>query len=270
MNILFIGDIFGKSGIETVKAELPSLIHEYNVDLVIANAENASINGKGLNKNDYNKLQDTGINFFTLGNHAFRNSDILKYIDHVDNLVRPYNWEGDSIPGVGTQVIEKNGKKVRITSLLGQSFINEPSTNPFSAIEEILADSEQDIHIVDFHGETTSEKNVFGYKMDGKVDAIFGTHTHVQTNDLRLNPKGTLYMTDVGMTGPQYSAIGAELESVAKRMITGMPSYFKESTKSAQFNGIVFKINDKTNKIENFEKIFISPENPLDKFRENE
>ena len=265
MKFLFIGDIYGSSGIQSIKDHLTEIKEELNIDFTIANAENASLNGKGLNYNDYLTLKKLGINFFTLGNHAFRNKEIFNFIDKVNDVVRPYNWEGKDVPGQGYFTFSFKGKKIKIISLMGKNFMNEPATNPYIALEEILKEDLADINIVDFHAETTSEKNVLGFKFDEKLTAIFGTHTHVQTADLRINPNGCLYITDVGMTGPQYSSIGADLNSVAKKMIYGVPSWFKEANTAPQFNAIYFEVNEKTNKVINAKRIFINPSNPLKK-----
>jgi len=264
MKILFIGDIFGKSGISILEKKLTNLKIEKNIDLVIANGENASLNGKGLERNDYLKLKKIGIDFFTLGNHAFRSKSIEEFIEN-DDIIRPMNWEGKNIPGKGSRVIKNKLLNIRISSIMGQTYINEPSTNPFIYFDNFINNAEKsNIHIVDFHGEATSEKNVFGFQFDGKVSAIIGTHTHVQTADLRLNPKGTAYITDVGMTGPTYSSIGADYELVSKRMSSGLPIYFKESRYTSQINAIVMEF-DRNNDIKKLERIFIRPNNIMEK-----
>ncbi|MCR8613261.1 MAG: TIGR00282 family metallophosphoesterase [Mycoplasma sp.] len=257
MKILFIGDIFGKKGKEFVIEHLPSLIKDNNVDFVIAQGENIT-NRKGLNVNDYNELRNAGVNVFTMGNHVWADKGISDLIKNNENVIRPYNVN-KSCPGVGSMIFEVNNKKIRVTSLMGIAFnkLNKPwkqeySNNFFDAMDEILESSNDDIYIdfVDFHGETTSEKAVFSLHYDGKVDVIVGTHTHVQTSDERILPKGTAFITDAGMTGPKNSAIGANFEEVYKRMRFNERAKFKESMNSAQFNGVlVTKDDDKSMKI---------------------
>lgn len=251
MNILFIGDIFGEVGKKAIKNELNQVKKKYKIDFTIANAENTTL-ARGLNWQDYNELVSYGIDFFTMGNHTWHKDDIIKILISKTNIIRPSNileTEEISNYGVGTKLITFKNKKIRITNLLGSTVhFKEKQTNPFIEMKEILKENDWDIHIVDFHSETTSEKNAFFLNFKGAVTAIFGTHTHVQTNDHKIYDD-TAYITDVGMTGPMYGVIGAKPDSIIT-MFKGESERFKlEEQKGAyQFCAVVLTINDQTNK----------------------
>ena len=252
INVLFIGDIFGESGIKKVEEELPKLKKEHNIDLVIAQSENVS-GRKGLIPKDYERLMKIGVDVFTLGNHAFAKSSISEIINN-KNVLRPYNVNNE-YEGQGTSVFDIKGLKVRVTSMLGITFndLNAPwkqskANNFFDAIDEIIENDESDFHIIDFHAETTSEKNVFGLYLDtyckNKVSALLGTHTHVQTNDAKKFDNGLIYITDVGMTGPKNSAIGANFEEVYQKMRYGSRKAFVSSNNESELNCVFIKLND--------------------------
>lgn len=246
-NILFIGDIFGESGINKIEKELPKLIKQYQIDFVIAQSENVS-GRKGLIPEDYKRLQKAGVDVFTLGNHAFAKPSILEIINN-KNILRPYNVDNE-YEGIGSNIFEVNNLKIRVTSLLGITFndLNAPwkqskANNFFDAIDEIIKDDISDLHIIDFHAETTSEKNVFSIYLDTyhpkKVSAVLGTHTHVQTNDAKRLKNGLLYITDVGMTGPKNSAIGANFEEVYQKMRYNSKGRFIPSTNESELNSVL-------------------------------
>ncbi|MFV8401100.1 TIGR00282 family metallophosphoesterase [Mycoplasma sp. 005V] len=251
INILFLGDIFGEPGVKTVEKFLPTLIKDFSVDFTIAQGENVT-GRKGLDKNDYDRLSLAGVNAFTMGNHVWANSDIENFIDN-SNVIRPYNIDLD-YPGQGSKVFEVKGHTLRVTSIMGITF-NElmspwkqaQANNFFDAMDQLLeVEQKTDFHFVDFHAETTSEKNVFALYLDGKVDAICGTHTHVQTNDARILPKGTAYVTDAGMTGPMDCAIGANFDEVYHKMRYNAHERFKVSPNNTQINGVFITL-DKEN-----------------------
>lgn len=226
MKILFIGDIVGRIGRRMVKEKVPYLIDKYGIDFVIANAENAT-HGKGLIKHHYDEIIDAGVDVITLGNHYNSKSEILKYIDRVDRLVRPINLK-NSFPGEGSAVFDLDGISVRVTNILGSAFINEEVVAPYLATLELLESVEpSNIHIIDFHGEATGEKQSYAYAFDGKVTAILGTHTHVQTNDAKVLENGTAFISDVGMTGFADGVLGFEKESVIKKNMYGLMSKFE-------------------------------------------
>lgn len=265
IKILFIGDIFGESGIQKIEQELPSLIKQHKIDFVIAQAENVS-GRKGFEPQDYFRLKAVGINAFTLGNHAFAKESITEII-HNGDILRPYNVE-PGYEGVGTNIFLVGDKKIRITSILGITFneLNFPwkqtrANNFFDAIDEIIQnDHESDFHLIDFHAETTSEKYVLALYLDqywpNKVTALLGTHTHVQTNDAHQLDNHLLYISDVGMTGPMNSAIGADFDAVYQKMRYNAKIPFQPSLNSSQLNAVILTIdqNPKNNTIELIQK----------------
>lgn len=217
MKWLFIGDIVGSFGRLMVAKHLPKLKESLGLDFVIANAENAS-HGKGLMRKHYEELLASGIDVMTLGNHYNAKGEIRDYLDQTVSLVRPLNLK-HTYPGVGTLVFNIQDKRIRVTNILGQAFMNEEVHNPFDALQGILEkEPSTHLHIVDFHAEATGEKYAMGYAFSGKITALFGTHTHVQTNDLRLLDKTTLFISDVGMTGPYNGILGVKKENIIQRL----------------------------------------------------
>ena len=255
MNILFIGDVVGKPGREVVKYFIDYLNDQMGLDFVIANLENAS-HGKGLIRSHCLEMLDAGVDVVTLGNHYLSKKEINEYIDDYDQLIRPYNVHS-SMKGRGTGVFECDGIKIRVTNLLGRVYLADTNNNPFDALEEIVKKDESDIHIVDFHAEATGEKLALAWAFDGKVDAIFGTHTHVQTNDLRTLKNGTVYCSDVGMCGPYNGILGASKEEVIKRTWTGAPSIFNvQEDDEYVFSAISLVIDEESKKIVEFNNIY--------------
>ncbi len=245
MNILFIGDIVAKAGRKVVARMISQLQEEVELDFIIANGENAT-HGKGLSHDNYEELIDAGIDCITLGNHFAARKDLLEYIDGCDNLIRPYNLHY-SLPGLGSVLIEAySGVKIRVTSLLGRSYINLNATNPFEALKEIINDDDANIHIVDFHAEATGEKMALAYAFDGQISALIGTHTHVQTCDSRILPGGTAYISDVGMCGPYNGILGVNKDDVIKKTWTGYPTSFSidDSDKEAVFNAVILSFDE--------------------------
>lgn len=230
MRILFYGDVVGLIGRKAIKLTIENLIKKYRVDFVIANGENAS-HGKGLTESNYDELISYGVNSITLGNHYFSKDQIASYIDDAELLVRPVNVI-KPIGGSGSRIFDVNGINVRVTNILGTSFMEEEVKTPYLSLQEILEGSPDDmIHIVDYHGEATGEKQCFGYLFDGKVSAIIGTHTHVQTKDSRILPKGTGFISDVGMCGGYNSVLGFVPDTVIKKTIFGEKSRFEPDDK---------------------------------------
>ncbi len=225
MKILFIGDIVGRIGRRIVKEKLDYFVEKYDIDFVIANGENAT-HGKGLIYNQYCELIDAGVDCITLGNHYDSKSEIRRYISRVDRLVRPVNLTND-FPGEGSIIFDVNGVSVRVTNILGEAFMNEPVNNPYYAMLEVLSEEEQaTINIVDYHAEATAEKMGFARAFDGKVTAVLGTHTHVQTSDARVLPNGTAFISDVGMCGEYDSVLGFDVESVINKTVYGSNQKF--------------------------------------------
>ncbi|WP_027124060.1 TIGR00282 family metallophosphoesterase [Mycoplasmoides pirum] len=255
MKILFFGDIFGKPGRDAIKKNIFQIKEEHKIDFTIANAENCT-HGKGLSLDHYNYLVKLGIDFFTMGNHTWAKNDIREVLKQ-KNIVRPANLNNKFDyynDGVGTKTIIIKNKKIRITNILGVSVagMNDIVTNSFYCLDNIIKNEENNhqIHIVDLHAETTSEKNAFGVYFDGKVSAILGTHTHVPTNDLRISPKGTIYITDVGMCGPGFgSVIGAKAEMPINKFLNPKNKFKLEvSNFGWQLNAVVMEFDDLTNK----------------------
>jgi metallophosphoesterase (TIGR00282 family) len=217
MKWLFIGDIVGSFGRLMVAKHLPKLKESLGLDFVIANAENAS-HGKGLMRKHYEELLASGIDVMTLGNHYNAKGEIRDYLDQTVSLVRPLNLK-HPYPGVGTLVLKVQNQTIRVTNILGQAFMNEEVHNPFDALQNVIEkETPTDLHIVDFHAEATGEKYAMGYAFSGKITALFGTHTHVQTNDLRLLGQTTLFISDVGMTGPYNGILGVKKENIIQRL----------------------------------------------------
>lgn len=228
MKILFIGDIVGKVGRRMIKDHLNEIVNKYNIDFVIANGENVS-HGKGLLKHHYFELLDDGVDVITLGNHYDNKVEIRNYIDNVDRLVRPLNLT-KGFPGEGSIVYDVDGVSIRVTNVLGTAFMNEEVNNPYYALVELLSDQDlepSNIHIIDFHAEATGEKICLAHALDGKVSAVLGTHTHVQTRDYRILEHGTAFISDVGMTGLYESALGFDIDSVTNKIIYGHQTPFK-------------------------------------------
>lgn len=245
MKILVVGDVYSKLGRKSLEENIKKIKAEEKINFVIVNGENIS-HGKGMNFNHYKWLLSIGANVVTMGNHTWHNAQIYDFIDSATNIVRPYNYKKD-MPGKGYVAINYNGIKIIVFQIMGTTFINEELDNPFLKTEELLREVAGDIYICDFHAEATSEKIAFGLYFDGKIDVIFGTHTHVQTNDARLLPEGSAYITDVGMTGPLDGVIGTRKEVVFSRFISGTHAFFTPLDEGrTQFCAIIAEIDEKT------------------------
>ena len=237
----------GRVGRRLLKERIPYYVDKYEIDFVIANGENAS-HGKGLTRNQYFELLDAGVDAITLGNHYMSKSEILRYINQVDRLIRPYNLLKE-FPGEGSVVFEVNGVSIRVTNLLGSAFMNEEVNAPYYSILNLLSDEEEPatIHIVDFHAEATGEKQSLAFALDGKVSAVLGTHTHVQTNDAHVLPKGTAFISDVGMTGFADGVLGSTAETVVNKIVYGQQSKFQVPDEGrGVFSAVVLDIDDIT------------------------
>jgi len=239
MNILFIGDIFSAPGRLMVAETLPELQEKYELDFIIANGENCA-GGFGMNRKSLEELSQLGVDCFTLGNHTWSNGDIVGILEGNDKrVVRPLNLSSGA-PGVGYRFYKVGEQSVCVINLLGRTYM-EPAENPFAMVNSLIKEmkGQADYIFVDFHAEATSEKKAMGYFLDGRVDAVLGTHTHVQTNDARVLPRGTAYITDVGMTGPRESVLGVEKDIIVKRFLTGRPERFEPARGDLQFNGVI-------------------------------
>ena len=246
MRILFIGDIVGKPGREMVRKGLPGIVEEHQVDLTIANAENSAA-GFGITRDIGDALRSWGVDVMTSGNHIFDKKEALDYIATEPRLLRPANYPA-RVPGRGSCVAQTgDGRSVGVVNVMGRVFmlnIDDPFAVVLKEIEAIRHRAR--IIIVDMHAEATSEKIAMGWHLDGKVTAVFGTHTHVQTADERILPNGTAYLTDAGMTGPHDGIIGMEREPALARFLSGMPSRFEPAAGNPRLNGVVVEADDKT------------------------
>ena len=259
MNFLIVGDVVGKSGVERLKVELPKLIEEKNIDFCIVNGEN-SANGKGLRKQEYEKIKSYGANVITMGNHIYYRKEMAtEYINFKDLLI-PANIT--NLTGNNNIIVEKNKKKIAVISLIGKvemgENIEKNISDPFKIINEQIEKVKEkgaEYIFVDFHAEATAEKIAMGHYLSGKVTCIFGTHTHVQTADEKIIDGQTAYITDVGMTGPIDSVIGLKKEIALKRFVNGVYAKYECSENKACFNAIIVTTDDDTNKAVSIKRI---------------
>jgi metallophosphoesterase (TIGR00282 family) len=256
--VLFIGDVMSSIGREMVEDYLHRIKERYQIDFVIANVENAT-HGKGLSKKHYDDFVFQGIDAMTMGNHTFDQKELFSYIDEASRLIVPVN-QPKFLPGTSTRVFTILGKKLRVTNVLGIAFMDNRTTNPLEVIDAYL-DLENDIHIIDYHGEATSEKIAFAYYVKDKVSAVLGTHTHVQTADEKIIDGTCAFISDVGMSGPYMSAIGCDLDSIITRM-KGFHSPFKLADSSGQLSAVVITFDDNNTPIE-IERILINEDHPF-------
>ena len=243
MHLLFLGDIVGSPGRRAVEELLYRVVDRHLIDLVVANGENAS-GGIGITPAVADQLLGMGIDLLTSGNHIWKHKDIIPYLEDTDRLVRPANYPPDT-PGRGFTIVETAiGEKVAVINLEGRVFMN-PLECPFRTVDAVLSQIPPEIKVimVDMHAEATSEKLAMGWYLDGRVSAVLGTHTHVQTADERLLPQGTAYITDVGMTGPVNSVIGMKTEIILERFLTQRPQPFKVASQNIQLQGVVLKFD---------------------------
>ena len=260
MNILLIGDVVGTSGTEAVCDTLPSLKEKYNIDFCVVNGENAC-SANGISRRKAEMLLSSGADVLTLGNHTFRQKDAFSLLAHNKNIIRPINFPPETV-GNGSCVIEKSGVRVGVLNALGRIYLDSLDC-PFRALEAALQNMEADIKIVDFHAEATSEKRAMGFFLDGKASIVFGTHTHVQTSDLQVLPKGTGYITDIGMSGPHHSCLGVDKNIVIERMVSGMPRRFEFADSPARIDGAVFTVDESTGKCTGGEIFSVLPGEPV-------
>ena len=256
MRILAIGDIVGESGLEKLKETLPKLKEERNIDFVIVNAENTS-GGMGLTFKCFNELKKLKVDAMTMGNHTWAKKDIFEFINN-PIIIRPANYS-EGVPGHGYGIYECKGKKIAVIDLIGRTDMGILSENPFLVVDKIIDKiaNKVDIIIVDFHAEATAEKIAMKYHLDGRVNFIFGTHTHVQTADEEVTEKGTAYITDLGMTGPKNSVIGMDTEASLKRFITSLPERYKLANGDCILCGAIIDINDECCRTENIDRIYL-------------
>ena len=258
MRILFIGDIFGKPGRDITQKAIPLLVDKYGLDLVIANVENSAA-GFGVTGDIADTILGYGVDVMTTGNHVWDKKEILEYIPRQPKLLRPANFPA-GVPGRGSWIGKtRSGEPIAVINVMGRIFMS-PLDDPFAVVvrEIDAARAKARVVLVDFHAEATSEKVAMGWHLDGRVTAIFGTHTHVQTADERILPKGTAYLTDVGMTGPHDSIIGVTVEAALGRFLNSMPARFEAATGGARLNAIVITADPASGKATGIERLNLS------------
>ncbi len=256
MRILAVGDIVGENGFDKLKQMLPKIKEQENIDFVIVNGENSAA-GMGITEKLFYGIINLGVDCITMGNHTWGKKDIFKIIDN-EKIIRPANYS-KGVVGKGYNVYKCKDKKIAVINLIGRTDMNVLSENPFTVAEELVEKlkNEADYIVVDFHAEATAEKIAMGYFLDGKVNIVYGTHTHVQTADETILPNGTAYVTDIGMTGPINSVIGMDIEASTKRFLTSLPERYKLADGECMFNGCIFEINDENKNIEKITRINI-------------
>jgi 2',3'-cyclic-nucleotide 2'-phosphodiesterase len=251
LKVLFIGDIVGNPGRKVLKEIIASINREETIDYCIANGEN-SAGGSGITYVVAQELYKSGINAITLGNHTWSKKEVMNFIDSDPKIVRPANYPID-LPGKGSTIIDG---KIGILNLMGRIYMDSLDC-PFKAAERELEHLKKQVKvvIVDIHAEATSEKSAIAWYLDGRVSCVLGTHTHVQTSDERILPRGTAFITDVGMTGPHDGIIGVDREIVINKFITHIPARFEMAKGNIQFNAVLMDIDEKTGKTSKISRI---------------
>lgn len=253
MKILFFGDIYGKAGRQTVFNALPALKEQFQPDFIIANGENLA-DGKGLTEKTANPMFSAGIDALTGGNHLWDRAESLEYLRNNLQIVKPMNYP-ESTPGCRYCVLRKEELKLGIINLCGQIFM-PPCDNPFTTLQRFLEVHDPHIPLLlDFHAESTSEKRAMAWFADGKVSALLGTHTHIQTADEVIMPQGMAYITDVGMTGAHDSVIGVQKEIIINKLLSCVPSPYKSSDLGLQVNAVLCEISEVSGKASSIKRI---------------
>lgn len=263
MRVLFVGDIVGRPGRQLLAQALPRYLGEEGVDLVIANGENAA-GGLGITPEVAEELFALGVDVLTTGNHLWDKKEIIPFLEKEERLLRPLNWPG--APGKGSLVLEgRQGTKVGVVCAMGRVFSPVLLDCPFRSLarEVERLRMEATVIVVDFHAEATSEKVAMGWFLDGKATAVIGTHTHVQTADEVVLPRGTGYITDVGMTGPWQSVIGIKTEIITQKFLDQLPSRFEVAKGPRQFNAVLLEVEESSGRTLSVRRI-MERENPLE------
>ena len=256
MRILAVGDLIGESGLKKAKEIVSELKEKEKIDFIIVNGENVA-EGMGITLKHFNNILSIGTNVVTMGNHTWAKKDIFSFINH-EQLIRPANYP-EGVPGKGYIICKCKDKKIGVINLIGRTEMGILTENPFVIGKRIVEKlkKEVDIVIIDFHAEATAEKIAMGNYLDGIATIVYGTHTHVQTSDDRILPKGTGYLTDIGMTGPKNSVIGMDIEASLKRFVTTLPERYKMAEGECIFNGCIFDINDETCRVDKITRIYL-------------
>ena len=257
LRVLMIGDVIGKPGRVVVEQLLPALREERNLDFVTANGENVA-GGMGLTASTAQGLFSAGVDVITSGNHIWDKREIYPELEREERILRPLNYGHDGIPGRGWGIFHAaDGSEVAVVNAQGRTYM-QPIENPFTTVRQLFEDGADElppVRIVDFHCEVTSEKNAFGLHLDGLVSAVCGTHTHVVTGDERILPRGTAYLSDIGMTGPIYSVIGFEPRTVLPRFLNGLPTRFEVGSGPVVFNAVQIDVDTATGRALHIERL---------------
>jgi metallophosphoesterase (TIGR00282 family) len=259
MRVLCIGDVVGDVGRAMVAAHLAHLVKKYDIDAIIVNGENSAYEGRGITPSGADFFKSLGVHVITTGNHIWARREIYQYLQDNHFLLRPANFP-NGVPGVGMTTVTIGSQIIGVINLQGRVFMRENLDCPFKVAESLLTYLRHKTHIilVDFHAETTSEKMALGYFLDGKVSAVFGTHTHVQTADERILPQGTAFITDLGMVGARNSLLGMKKDPIITMFLTQMPTKFAVETEPPYIlNGIVVTVDDSTGKATHIERVFV-------------
>lgn len=248
MRVMVLGDVMGRPARRAVRDLVPSLIEKEEIDLAIANAENAA-GGMGVDLKSAKELLSAGVQIMTSGNHIWKKKEIYSFLDEQESLIRPANFPAGA-PGKGWCLWQHNGLRVLVINLQGRVFMPNHVEDPFRCVDRILKErgGNSPVVIVDMHAEATSEKYAMGWYLDGRASLVYGTHTHVQTADERIFPAGTAYITDVGMCGPFDSVIGMEKETVIRGFITQLPRQFEVAQDNVVLQGVIVDIDDESGK----------------------
>ncbi|MGH7775517.1 MAG: TIGR00282 family metallophosphoesterase [Candidatus Binatia bacterium] len=257
MRILILGDVVGRPGRRAVRDLVPPFVKEEGIDLVIANAENAA-GGMGVDVKSAEELLSAGVNVLTSGNHIWKKKEIYAYLEKHPRLLRPANYP-DGAPGRGWLEWQNDECRALIVNVQGRVFMPSNVDDPFRCVDAILREHGHysPVVIVDVHAEATSEKYAMGWFLDGRVSVVFGTHTHVQTADERILPRGTAYITDLGMCGPMDSVIGIEREAVIEGFLSQLPRKFDVAQENVVLQGIVLDVDESTGKARDIGRIRI-------------
>ena len=250
--VLAVGDVVGEPGLRHLERHLRPLQKLKNIAFTVVNGENAS--GVGLTEEQAWRIRDAGADAVTLGNHAFGKTQIAACLDETSWLLRPANLSGRA-PGHGCEIFDLGGVRIRVLNLIGRCDLSGGADNPFTAADRNLERGEAELTLVDFHAEATSEKLAMGYYLDGRVSALWGTHTHVPTADERVYPKGTGYITDLGMTGPVESVLGIEPAQSVESFLGGLPGRYRPAAGPCKLQGAVFTLDGSTGRCTGVERI---------------
>lgn len=256
MRILCIGDVVGSVGCNFLRSKLPTIKKIKAIDFVVCNGENSS-DGNGITPTSAKFLFDSGVDVITLGNHTFRRKEAYEYIDESPFVARPANFPEKTTPGTGILNIDTGRRIISVINVMGNMCMDNNLNCAFETVDRMLERAEGKIKIVDFHAETTSEKRAMGYYLDGRVSVVFGTHTHVQTSDCQILPKGTGYITDVGMTGTIHSVLGVKTEIIIEKLKTKLPARFDLASGDCKMECAIFDLDEKTGLCINSESLRI-------------